>query len=302
MLCLLSANVLVLASMSSNSNFAFLSSSSYDQVWDPSLAESSGMADHVSQNIKYNLREAAMAAAHESGYDKDKLSRILSKREPQDGSNWTDEEKAQFRIEIFQFRKDLSAVAKSMNKSVNSCMTYYLNNFKKSDDYRLLKTLRAEERADKMLASEHGVDACGVCGDGGSLLICDGCEGEFHMHCLKPCLANIPTGRWECDDCVNEKFLQARDNLIRNTRLFERVPIEDSLNRKRKAHDMESDGVVSDEQSSASSKKEYSNKAAPTQPCEIALRPTPQALEAVKKLALAISQALDESTDISSKS
>jgi hypothetical protein len=65
---------------------------------------------------------------------------------------------------------------------------------------------------------------------------------------------------------------------------------------------MESDGVVSDEQSSASSKKEYSHKAAPTQPCEIALRPTPQALEAVKKLALAISQALDESTDISSKS
>jgi hypothetical protein len=288
--------------MSPNSNFMFLSSSSYDQVWDPSLAESSGMADHVSQNIKYSLREAAMAAAHESGYDKDKLSHILSKCEPQDGSDWTDEEKAQFRIEIFQFRKDLSAVAKSMNKSVNSCMTYYLNNFKKSDDYRLLKTLRAEERADKMLASEHGVDACGVCGDGGSLLICDGCEGEFHMHCLKPCLANIPTGRWECDDCVNEKFLQARDNLIRNTRLFERVPIEESLNRKRKAHDMESDGVVSDEQSSASSKKEYSHKAAPTQPCEIALRPTPQALEAVKKLALAISQALDESTDISSKS
>ncbi len=253
------------------------------------------MADHVSQHIKYNLREAAMTAAHESGYDKEKLSHVLSQREPQDGSNWTDEEKAKFRIEIFQFRKDLSAVAKSMNKSVNSCMTYYLNNFKKSDDYRLLKTLRAEERADKLLASEHGVDACGVCGDGGSLLICDGCEGEFHMHCLRPSLANIPTGHWECDDCINEKFLQARDNIIRNTRLFERVPIEDALSRKRKAHDMESDGVTSDEQSSSSNKKECLVKEAHTQPGEISLRPTPQALEALKKLALSISQALDGS-------
>jgi hypothetical protein len=52
-----------------------------------------------------------------------------------------------------------------MNKSINSCLKYYLSTFKKSDDYRLLKTVCAEERADKLVASEeHGLDACGVCG------------------------------------------------------------------------------------------------------------------------------------------
>jgi len=238
------------------------------------------MLDHISQHVKYNLKEAAMVAFHELGYDKDKLSDVLSRRDPEDGSNWTEEEKAKFRIEIFRQRKDLAAVAKSMNRSVNSCMTYYLSSFKKSDDYRLLKTLRAEERAEQMVISEYGLDACGICSDGGNLLICDGCEGEFHMTCMRPPLAAIPDGRWECDDCVNRKFLRARDNLIRNTRIFERVPAQESSSRKRKAY-LDSDW-------SADEKKSTNDDGA-----KIAVRPTPQVLEAVKKLAFSISQALD---------
>jgi hypothetical protein len=121
--------------------------------------------DHVHLHVKYNRKEAAMMALHELDYDKEKLPDVLSQCQPVNGSDWSQEEKDRFRFEIFRLRKDLSAVAKSMNKSVNSCLTYYLSTFKKSDDYRLLKTVCAEERADKLVASEeHGLDACGVCG------------------------------------------------------------------------------------------------------------------------------------------
>ena len=229
-----------------------------------------------------------MVAFHELGYDKNKLADAISKRQPEDGSNWTDKEKEVFRIEIFRQRKDLPAVAKVMNKSVNSCMTYYLNSFKNSDDYRLLKTLMAEERAEKLVASEHGVDACGICGDGGSLLICDGCDGEYHMKCMKPPLAQIPEGHWECDDCVNHNFLKARNKLIRNTRVYER---KEAPSRKRKADDMESECSASDE------KESNNDVGAPlhtrnSQIGHAVVRPKPQALDAVKKFASLISQAL----------
>lgn len=263
----------------------------HDQLWDPKSAEEAGTIDYVSDFVKYNLKEAAMAAFHKLGYDKDKLSESVSRFQPQDGSDWTDEEKAQFRIEIFRQRKDLSAVAKAMNKSVNSCMTYYLNSFKQSNDYRLLKTLRAEERAEQIVSSHQGVDACGICGDGGNLLICDGCEGEFHMKCMRPPLIEIPEGHWECDDCVNRTFLSARDNLIRNTRIYERVPVNEP-NRKRKADEMNSDWSGSDGKNSTSN-GEGKSLATNGRAGEIVLRPTPQVLEAVKKFANAISAALD---------
>ena len=72
--------------------------------------------------------------------------------------------------------------------------------------------------------AEHETDACAVCGDGGNLLICDGCEGEYHTACQKPILKEIPEGDWECDDCVNRKFLGAREFLIRNSKLFDVYP------------------------------------------------------------------------------
>lgn len=231
-----------------------------------------------------------MISLHKLDYDKDKLAEVVCTFEPEDGSNWTREEKEQFRIEIFRHRKELSAVAKSMNKSVNCCMTYYLNIFKKSDDYRLLKTLRADERAETMVASEHGGDACLVCGDGGNLLICDGCEGEYHGKCTRPPLAEVPEGSWECDDCVNHNFLKARDNLIRNTRIFERIEAA-SQSRKRKARQMGSD-LMSPNRRKSDGDTGAQLHTKTGEMGELVLRPTPQALAAVKKLALAISQAL----------
>lgn len=170
------------------------------------------------------------------------MTEIISRIDPIDGSNWTEAEKEKFNTEIFRLRKDMKKLSQSMDKDMKSCLTYYLGTYKKSDHYRLLKTVCVDERNEKAASSVHGIDACAICGDGGSLLICDGCEGEYHMSCLRPPLKTVPEGHWECDECVDRKFLEAREYIIQNAGLY--VPLH-SNGKKRKAED-QSDGSMMD--------------------------------------------------------
>ncbi|XP_077241339.1 uncharacterized protein LOC143881893 [Tasmannia lanceolata] len=42
-------------------------------------------------------------------------------------------------------------------------------------------------------------DKCGVCADGGDLIICDSCPSTFHQDCVK--LKALPKGSWYCPHC-----------------------------------------------------------------------------------------------------
>lgn len=232
------------------------------------------------EEIPANKKEQALIALHECSYSAKDMQEKISTTSPIDGSDWSQDEKEEFHREIFRFRKDMKAVSRSIGKEMKRCLAYYLGSYKTSDHYRLLKTVCAEERDGKAESSVHGVDACAICGDGGNLLICDGCEGEYHMGCLRPALKAVPEGHWECDECVDRKFLEGRDYIIRNSSLYERFR---SNEKKRKAEHALEDGTAA---MADGGKVE-----------DVLLCPSEPVLAAVRSLAIKISKTLTDVHD-----
>ena len=64
-----------------------------------------------------------------------------------------------------------------------------------------------EEESD---AEESDDDKCEICGEGGDLLICDGCEKTYHTKCVN--LSEIPKGDWFCPTCQSKDDDAADDD------------------------------------------------------------------------------------------
>ncbi|RXN08676.1 autoimmune regulator [Labeo rohita] len=61
------------------------------------------------------------------------------------------------------------------------------------------------EPSTRVMDVEHNDDECAVCKDGGELICCDGCPRAFHLTCLVPPLASIPSGTWRCQLCQSNR-------------------------------------------------------------------------------------------------
>ena len=223
----------------------------------------------ILNEVPKDKREVALLLLHQRSYSPgDDFVDTVKHTPSWNGSDWPAEKKRKFSESVFKFRKDLNAIRDEMRIDMASCLGHYYGVFKHTDDYRLVKTVLLDEKLDKKTRNatpQAGEpDLCLVCDDGGELLICDGCEGEYHLKCCDPALKAIPEGEWKCDECVNKSVVTFRDYLVRQSGLFE-------------ARDSEQDGGP------------------------IAYIPTPSALQSIRKMAKGISALMTPSNSSAAK-
>ena len=60
------------------------------------------------------------------------------------------------------------------------------------------------EEPDAPASAEPTCKVCG-CEDDRDAILCDGCDGAFHLGCLKPKLRKVPAGDWFCKSCKEER-------------------------------------------------------------------------------------------------
>ena len=80
----------------------------------------------------------------------------------------------------------------------------YLIGTKKSD--YLISTKKAKEVQEKSEVAQEEVkeEGCKVCQqdtDHSNILLCEGCNDEYHTYCLNPPLQSVPEGDFFCDTC-----------------------------------------------------------------------------------------------------
>ncbi|GLT77932.1 hypothetical protein SLA2020_494860 [Shorea laevis] len=55
---------------------------------------------------------------------------------------------------------------------------------------------------------------CGETADGRDCLVCDACEGMYHVACIKPAIKEIPPKSWYCSSCIGDTMVSAHENCV----------------------------------------------------------------------------------------
>jgi len=67
-------------------------------------------------------------------------------------------------------------------------------------------SVEEEEDDDETLKEDD--EPCGICGklgDDDKAILCESCDGAFHIYCLNPPLTAIPDGDWFCGSCIENE-------------------------------------------------------------------------------------------------
>ncbi|XP_008779219.1 uncharacterized protein LOC103698933 isoform X1 [Phoenix dactylifera] len=106
------------------------------------------------------------------------------------------------------------------------------NNIYTSNGVSLHELSVSLSKGRKLSASEND-DLCGICADGGNLLLCDLCPRAFHKECVG--LLSVPKGDWYCQYCQSlhqrERSVAHNDNAIAAGRVAGVDPIDQIFRR-----------------------------------------------------------------------
>lgn len=76
----------------------------------------------------------------------------------------------------------------------------------------------SSQRSSKAKSCDENEDVCTECGDGGDLLLCDGCPRAFHTDCVGE--SRIPKGNWYCSNCKHHCGTRRKFSARKEPRLY----------------------------------------------------------------------------------
>jgi hypothetical protein len=176
--------------------------------------------------VNYQVRSLPRAGTHERGSSNEYIHSKLWSPDDSSANNrhdilhdveesmkWKDATKddsfrENFHKAVIESNKEISFVASKLGITVGSCLWYYYNRYKPSNNYNILKCHIRKLQMEQ--TRNH--DECAICDDGGELLCCDTCPHAYHLRCLGQSSAAPLDDEesWSCPICVRKRTESCR--------------------------------------------------------------------------------------------
>ncbi|GFP80249.1 histone-lysine n-methyltransferase 2d [Phtheirospermum japonicum] len=122
---------------------------------------------------------------------------------------------------------DITALAKCLSEKTTAFYEQVGNSARgipKDSKYEFLTQesdmhTKAEQTETHPLDEAHTCRRCRQKADGKNGLVCDSCEGMYHISCIEPPVKEIPTRSWYCFNCTAKEIESSHENCIACERL-----------------------------------------------------------------------------------
>jgi len=199
-------------------------------LWDPKLAEEAekirgeNISGFLEGNHELCTQESLFTILHNNDYCVDMarldLDRVRKHNKEPLSSKLNKNEERRFEALIRDCQKDFATISEKLNRKRSDCLIHYYRWKASSRSYQGMKTAWKDSY-------------CSVCQDGGDLIICDGCNSNFHMECVNPPLTAVPEGNWFCHSCQYRKLKVMPSLLEREKKTTNNIPIAKAAGEKR---------------------------------------------------------------------
>ncbi|KAM4727908.1 autoimmune regulator [Anableps anableps] len=158
----------------------------------------------VSKVKLYRVKSEAQALQLPSGNSLQVVSSSVQRGLALSSSSSSDLPFSQDKKEKTQIKQECTALDGSFRKCIKGAEgfhSYSLAEKSNEEKSKSASTKFIHQGETNAIMIHSNDDECAVCKDGGELICCDGCPRAFHLTCLNPPLASIPSGSWQCEWC-----------------------------------------------------------------------------------------------------